>query len=137
MSEEQVTEAMRLAEQLASCVGAGGRCGDVDEDEARAELREFFAANLRASPPEGGAPAAASEAVGWQPIETAPKDVNATILMGYAPDEEGFSPRTSEGFWSQAEQRWVKTSDPGWKTSPQPTHWQELPPAPLSGATHV
>ena len=70
----------------------------------------------------------------WQPIETAPKGDGETcfprILLGFAPDEEHFSPETREGFWSHTLSRWASSLDPGWASSPQPTHWQPLPDPP-------
>ena len=73
----------------------------------------------------------------WQPIETAPRepdeqDLTLTILLGFAPDEEGHTLATREGWWRQ-------TGNPGWVTSIdpnvarpyiQPTHWMPLPTPP-------
>jgi len=70
----------------------------------------------------------------WLPIETAPKtelgQAAEIIIMGYAPDEEGYSPTSREGFWSPSDDEWRLFGDPGWKNPPQPTHWMPLPAAP-------
>jgi hypothetical protein len=71
---------------------------------------------------------------GWQPIETAPKTephcAAVAVILGFAPDEEGFSPSTCEGFWNPPLNRWCSTLDPTWKHGPQPTHWMPLPDPP-------
>jgi hypothetical protein len=71
-----------------------------------------------------------SEAGGWRPIETAAKDQTTSIILGFAPDEEDFSPDSREGFWSADLGRWASSLDPMWLNSPQPTHWQPLPAPP-------
>ena len=70
----------------------------------------------------------------WRPIESAPRDFGTRIIMGFAADEEGYSPPSYEGFWSEADQQWRMTSDPSWKSSPQPTHWMPLPAPPKEPA---
>jgi hypothetical protein len=78
--------------------------------------------------------ATAPQSSPWQPIETAPKtpdgEAAVAVILGFAPDEEGFSPSTCEGFWNPPLGRWCSTLDPGWKDSPQPTHWMALPASP-------
>ena len=77
----------------------------------------------------------------WQDIATGPKDVDAydgltrRIILGFAPDEENYSPESCEGHWNPSLQRWSSTLDPGWETSPQPTHWMERPAPPHGGQT--
>ncbi|MCC6970454.1 MAG: DUF551 domain-containing protein [Phycisphaerales bacterium] len=82
--------------------------------------------------------AAPAEGEGWQPIETAPMGPDedgcaVLILLGFAPDETGYALNTREGHWNSTLQRWSSTLDPDWTSSPQPTHWMPLPPAPLKG----
>ena len=70
----------------------------------------------------------------WKPIETAIKgDDCEPIILGFAADEEGYSPSSREGFWSEVRQRWMLWSDPTWDSSPQPTHWMPLPSPPKQG----
>ena len=80
----------------------------------------------------GRAQVAAQQAIpaGWQPIETAPMGEYDTVILGFAPDEEGYSPVSREGMWNATLGRWSSVMDPGWKDSPQPTHWIPLPTAP-------
>lgn len=71
----------------------------------------------------------------WQPIETAPKEPNEhgitpRVILGFAPDETGYSPESCEGAWSVALQRWSSSLDPTWDSSPQPTHWMQRPDPP-------
>jgi len=70
----------------------------------------------------------------WQPIATAPKapegEAVVILLLGFAADEEGYAPLTREGFWLASLQRWSSSLDPGWSSSPQPTHWMPLPDPP-------
>ena len=70
----------------------------------------------------------------WMPIETAPKGEFDTIIMGFVPDETGFAPDPREGWWSAETRGWRLTSDPTWRSNPQPTHWMPLP-APPTGAS--
>mgnify|MGYP003659371935 FL=1 len=85
--------------------------------------------------------APADRPTGWQDIATGPKDVDAydgltrRIILGFAPDEENYSPESCEGHWNPSLQRWSSTLDPGWETSPQPTHWMERPAPPHGGQT--
>ena len=76
----------------------------------------------------------------WQPIETAPKSPDKTgvtpfILLGYAPDEDGYSLQTHEGFWNNSLQKWVISVDPNWGGVGQPTHWRPLPAPPIDDLT--
>lgn len=96
-------------------------------------LESVGAWNRRARPT--GEPAEGGEREGWRPIETAPKDGDAdslteSVLLGFAPDEEGFSPTAREGFWHTELQCWASALSPDWRDGPQPTHWQPLPEAP-------
>lgn len=73
---------------------------------------------------------------GWQPIEFAPKTPDSSgvtpyILLGFAPDEEGYSLPSHEGFWHIQLQKWVISMDPHWGGHGQPTHWQHLPGVPV------
>ncbi len=72
----------------------------------------------------------------WRPISTADKRActlggGNPILMGYTPDEEGYFPRSSEGFWKPSIDKWVMAIDTNWHSAPQPTHWMPLPEPPL------
>ena len=89
-----------------------------------------------------------SPADGWRPIETAPKEprdfgivLGEPIILGFAPDEEGYTLPSREGYWRPALPRgengrsysagWVSPRDP--HVEPpylQPTHWRPLPAAP-------
>lgn len=71
----------------------------------------------------------------WKPIETAPKKpdntgITPTIILGFSPDEEGYSLPSREGFWNVTLNKWVVSIDPNWDGHGQPTHWQELPEPP-------
>ena len=71
----------------------------------------------------------------WKPIETAPKKpdntgITPTIILGFSPDEEGYSLPSREGFWNVTLNKWVVSIDPNWGGHGQPTHWQELPEFP-------
>jgi hypothetical protein len=76
----------------------------------------------------------------WYPIETAPKTPDATgvtpmILLGFSPDEEGYSLPTSEGFWNISLNKWLISIDPHWGGHGQPTHWRSLPSPPSNDST--
>lgn len=71
----------------------------------------------------------------WKPISTASKTpdstgITPTIILGFAPDEEGYTQPSREGYWLK--DKWVSSLDPGWECPPQPTHWMELPKPPNS-----
>lgn len=84
----------------------------------------------------------------WQPIETAPKApldewsvLGQPIILGFAPDEEGRTKESREGYWRPAlpagengkaySAGWVSTLDPHVEpTYETPTHWMPLPEAP-------
>ena len=73
--------------------------------------------------------------VEWKPIGTAPKEPDETglppyILLGFAPDEDGYSLPVHEGFWNASLNRWVVSIDPDWGGHGQPTHWKPLPNGP-------
>jgi len=115
---------------LATCKA----CGAILLDEEFHEIEEHDAGcpvtvlqALISTPDAAGEPT-------WRPIETAPKDKDAPeILLGYAPDEEGYSPPSKEGWWNVGRQRWVWSSDPNYDC-PQPTHWMPLPAPPTTEA---
>lgn len=74
-------------------------------------------------------PADDGEAIGWQPIETAPKD--GTPILGFAGDEYTvvfWNPHYSElGYWDLAVCG-AHAIDGEWN----PTHWMPLPKPPKS-----
>lgn len=70
--------------------------------------------------------------MGWQTIDTAPKD--GTIVDLFV---NGF--RETDCFWGESssamfgQKEWVKTNDEGWTLwVGNPTHWMPLPTSPLS-----
>jgi len=68
--------------------------------------------------------------MGWRDIESAPKGHSVpNIMIGYAPDEEGYSQGSKEAWWSTVHQRWAWASDPEYDC-PQPTHWMPMPASP-------
>ena len=87
----------------------------------------------------------------WQPIETAPKApldgwnvLGPPIILGFAPDEEGHTKASREGYWRPAfpagengktySAGWVSTLDPHVEPPYEtPTHWMPLPAAPPAG----
>lgn len=72
----------------------------------------------------------------WRHISTAPKtavgDAAELLILGFAPDEEGYAPTSREGFWNPHLECWVSTLDPTFQRGPQPTHWMPLPAPPQS-----
>lgn len=85
---------------------------------------------------------------GWRPIESAPREpdqygLTPTIILGFAPDEEGYSLPSHEGYWRPAVSTFTPAEKPGWVTCidpnvpepyAQPTHWRPLPAPPEVGA---
>jgi hypothetical protein len=86
----------------------------------------------------------------WQPIETAPRQprdpsfivLGPPIILGFAPDEEGVTLDSCEGYWrpelsdhrGKFSAGWVSTLDP--HVEPpylHPTHWARLPSPPAAG----
>lgn len=70
---------------------------------------------------------------GWRTIASAPRtprgEAAVPVIMGFAADEEGYSPTSREGFWNPHLSCWTSTLDPKWR-GPQPTHWMPLPEPP-------
>jgi hypothetical protein len=73
-------------------------------DEMKADIREWM------------------DTQGWQPIETAPRDARAVLLL----DEFG-PPRL--GFWGCRTRAWLAAEGTGELTQ-QPTHVMPMPPPP-------
>lgn len=129
---QMMREALRWLTNICCGVSKDGG-NDISQqewNECIAQAKEI----LESLPGERGRP---DETGGWQSMETAPKELvdgmAPTILLGFAPDEENYSPRSREGYWDSSLGRWSSVLDPSWTWSPQPTHWQPLPspPAPL------
>lgn len=77
----------------------------------------------------------------WQPIKTAPKEVDTLgltprILLGFTPDEDGDALASVEGYWRITEYKgvppcFVSCMDPDTPyLQLQPTHWMPLPKPP-------
>jgi hypothetical protein len=64
-----------------------------------------------------------AEPVGWQAIETAPRDGLSVLLY------EGFEPAVQSGYWRADDGEWARGSgtSPFWRV---PTHWMPLPEPP-------
>jgi hypothetical protein len=66
----------------------------------------------------------------WQPIETAPKDVPLIVWAEFHGEESAFVAKY------ESEYEWWEVQGVGgyeWETEiSYPTHWQPLPPAPVS-----
>ena len=67
---------------------------------------------------------------GWQPIDTAPKDGTALLLL-YVPELEGAIPQFVAG-WVNEFETWGNGAIQYWHR--QPTHWQPLPDPPREEA---
>jgi hypothetical protein len=73
--------------------------------------------------------------VGWQPIETAPKD--GTLVIAFYADRHGHG-RYSLRYWAAGD--WGARSE-GWSDqhrqlrSSDPTHWMPLPPPPAASVS--
>ena len=84
----------------------------------------------------------------WQPIETAPKDGRAVLLLSAEDRSVGIGPRVAIGFWNPDGDSWVDRygqmggdcytlavtgnwlSEGGWFQPDEVTHWMPLPPLP-------
>jgi hypothetical protein len=88
---------------------------DPNLDDAFDELRSAFNAG------------AASQAMTWQPIETAPKD--GTVIDLWAVCGHDYSGRAENQYWNKKRRVWVHTH--GGDLSPfYVTHWMPIPDAP-------
>lgn len=71
----------------------------------------------------------------WQPINTAPKDTKAAILLGYLPlPRMAGAPRVYEGRWNDIQNDW--TSLNGYLLHTAATHWMPMPSPPESSCEH-
>lgn len=69
------------------------------------------------------------ERMGWQPIETAPKDGTAVLLYAAVPPRMAV-PIVMPGFFDEMDDVWCSTLDTVDSPFVDPTHWQPLPPPP-------
>jgi hypothetical protein len=118
------------------------KAGDLKDEEGLIEkaantldVTAFRLAQLDLEAAETPDPTEPVEAavVGWQPIETAPKDGTRVLLFSVPNEVPSLRPHIADGFWKatsslMAPGFWMLGQSVG--PSFCPTHWQPLPPAP-------